>query len=256
MKTSLCAIASDAIKNDFHLEEFIKWHCPLFDEVLIELNKRSTDDTKAVLLYMRKMYPNLKLVEQDWGEPNRKDWLGPIKREAFTLCTGELRLLLDVDEFFADAGLPDLQKLDPRKLYAGEYIHFVGSYKTVGETRWWPSSQWRLAFSTLPIVYSHISTDSSGSNLIGVEPEPIPRFRIYHFGTVRDRIILLKKWQAQMQRNYIKDSIATMDWATCAEGQLQKILAIEDTKIAPLHSFFRTPEFVRDNFALYTGLKS
>ena len=122
---------------------------------------------------MKKYYKNLELIETDWGNQQSKDWLGKAKFQAFKCLDTDLKLILDIDEFFNDMSVGDLMKLDRNKIYAGEYVHFVGSWKSIGQAEYWPRQQWRLGFRTDPAIYHHFTIDASGSNLEGVEPDPV-----------------------------------------------------------------------------------
>jgi hypothetical protein len=251
LKTGICAIAHNAILLDFHFQEFIKWHCPLVDTVLLNINKLSEDNTWNIARRLQKDYPNLELIETDWGDQSRKAWLGDAKYTAWKSLDTELKILLDIDEFFNDKSIGDMKSLDPNFIYAGEYIHFVGSWKTIGQNNFWPNAQWRVGFRTIDNIYNSIKVDDSGSNIIGVPPIELPVFRIYHFGAVRQRKVLIDKWEDQTVRDLDRHSIATEDWLTCAEGKVDTITKIEDSKVSHIQDFFKTSEFERDNFSIY-----
>ena len=67
MKLGIAAVASNAIKWDYHLEEFVKWHAAVADELVINTDPSSDDDTLHVLQYMQKHYSNLRHQRYEKG---------------------------------------------------------------------------------------------------------------------------------------------------------------------------------------------
>ena len=141
MKVSGFTFVRNAVKYDFPVVEAIRSILPIVEEFVVNVGD-SEDDTLGLIRAIGD--PKVRIVENRWDPQKQKD--GAVFREqtnlALDACTGDWAFYLQADEALHEDDHPALRAAlarlheDPRaEGLLFDYVHFYGSFHTVGTSR-------------------------------------------------------------------------------------------------------------------------
>lgn len=191
MKISGFTFVKNAIKFDYPVVESIKSILPLVDEFIV-LCGDSEDKTEELIQSISS--PKIKIFHSTW-DPNLKEGDQVLANEtdkAFKLVSPESdwAFYLQADEVIHEKDLPHIRTAAERYLkdtavdgLLFSYIHFLGTYDYVGDSRRWYNNEIRVIRNQKSI---HSYRDAQGFRKNGkkLKVKPIDA-RVYHYGWVR-----------------------------------------------------------------------
>ncbi len=214
MKVSGFTFIRNALKFDFPIVEAITSILPLCDEMIVAVGK-SEDDT---LHLINAIDPDkIKVIETVWDDSLREG--GRVLAEETNKSFREISTEADwafyiqgdevVHEKYHDSiraamlRWKDLEQVDGLLF---NYLHFYGSYEYVGCAQKWYPHEIRIV-KNKPEIYSYRDAQGfrKGDNQ-KLNVKLIDAY-IYHYGYVKDPIILMEK--ARIQSNLFRDDAAT-----------------------------------------------
>ncbi|MBI5477142.1 MAG: glycosyltransferase family 2 protein [Ignavibacteriales bacterium] len=157
MKISGFTFVRDAVKYGYPVVESLKSMLPLCDEVIIAVGK-SSDNTLALVKNINS--DKIKIIETVWDESLREG--GKILAQqtdiALSNCTHPWCLYLQADEVIHEKYYPVIQKSIERyqnnqsvQGFLFDYVHFYGSYWTIGTGRQWYRREVRIVRNNIGV---------------------------------------------------------------------------------------------------------
>lgn len=213
MRVSGFTFVRDAVRLGYPVVESIRSLLPLVDELVVNVGV-SADGTLDVVRALSD--PRLVIFETRWDDAQvqRGRVLAQQTDLALARCTGEVCLYLQADEALHEEDHPTLREALER--LAGDpslegllfdYVHFYGSFHTVGVSRRWYRKEVRAVRNGIGV---RSWRDAQGFR---VGPGETPRklrvapsgARVFHYGWVRPPEAQLLK-VAELERLYHGDA--------------------------------------------------
>ncbi len=191
MKISGFTFVKNAVKFDYPIVESIKSILPIVDEYIV-LCGDSEDSTEALIRSIGS--PKIKVHHSTW-DPQLKEGghvLATETNKAFDLISpdADWAFYLQADEVIHEKDLPPIQAAAQQYLDNKEvegllfsYIHFLGTYDYVGDSRRWYNNEIRLIRNDKGI---RSYRDAQGFRKSGRKMKvKVVDSRVYHYGWVR-----------------------------------------------------------------------
>lgn len=186
MKVSGFTFVRDAVKFGYPAAESIKSMLPLCDEVIVAVGN-STDGTLGLIKNIGS--PKIKIIETIWDENLRVGGriLAQQTDVALSQCSYEWCLYLQADEVLHEKFYPDIRiamekNIDDPRVHGllFDYVHFYGSYWTVGTGRQWYRREIRIVRNGIGV---HSFRDAQGFRIDGKKLQvKHSGAEIYHYG--------------------------------------------------------------------------
>ena len=262
MKISIYTFVKNGIYYDFHVENMLKHHLPLADEIIVNEGCSSDQTFERI----KDIDPRIKIYRNNWNNKGVENWYVSFKEEARKLCTGDWCILLDCDEFIPEWEFDLIRKnLENAEydIFAMNYLNFYGNYKVINFNP--KKFKWPAVKYTIHRNLDNIEVWGDGSNVrkkgwLNINETSAvgkPFVNVHHFGFVREASRLREKWRIQTKindnqnwKNYLPSFIYNLFPHKWDDPDFMDDLKVYGGPYVKA-VIDNQDEFVRDNFRLY-----